>query len=175
MTCSVCLPTDMLIWRGVQMAADEKAAADAQALEAAELEAQQQAAAHVAIQAEEELAVSDYTATLREHMLREVMPSLCKILVGTVQQRPADAVGYVAQKLLEEADELDKQHEDPYDAPVYGEKAAMAAGKRERDAARAVAADAAAEAEAAARQALDDELREMLLHSMQKHESMMRS
>lgn len=119
--------------------------------------------------------VDQYTATLYEGLMRTVMPCLCSALAEVAKERPKDPIGFVARHLLKQADEQDRQYADPYAAPVYTERKEQWAAKAERKAAREAERTAKAERERVQRIKADEELRTMLIASVQKHQSMLRS
>jgi hypothetical protein len=163
------------MWHCRRLQAAVEAQAEARAKAAARAERLDAHAAAAAAAHEEERLVEGYAAMLRERVAHEVMPSVCKALIEIVAQRPEDPIGCLSRRLLEEADKMDRLQVDPYDAPVYGEKRHLVAAHEAREAARASAREAKAQAEEAERRELDEKLRAMLLQSVQKHESMMRS
>lgn len=141
-------------------------------------------AAHMALQEramtttwqQEQAHVLDaYAATLQEQMMQEVVPSLCKVLIDLARARPVDALSFLSRRLLEEADRLDTEHIDPYAAPLYAERRELVAAKLRRNSEREEARASKMEREAAARSAADAKLRTLLIQSVQKHQSMMRS
>jgi hypothetical protein len=137
--------------------------------------AKQQQEVHDAEAEEDQKLMKQYTTTLYESMMRTVMPSLCCALAEVVKERPKDPVGFVARHLLKLADEQDSQHADPYSAPVYAERRELLVAKAAREAAREEERHAKAAREAAQRIKADEELRAMLIASVQKHQSMLRS
>jgi ribosomal protein L25 (general stress protein Ctc) len=152
----------------------EAKAAEAVAERNAHITQQEQAIAAAARQQEETL-INDLAMTLREQMMHEVMPSVSSVLLELVRVRPPDPIGFLSQRLLAHADLQDSEHTDPYDAPIYGQRRELVAGKLQREEERARAWALKADREAVAKAEADKQLRTMLIQSVQKHESMMRT
>lgn len=120
-------------------------------------------------------AVSKMKDTMRSALMREVMPALSEGLLSLVEQRPADVLEYLSSFLLRWADEKEQAHVDPYDAPIYQERIRLVSEKEEREQQRKIDKAAKIEREKAARITADDSLHELLVESIRKHESMLRS
>lgn len=120
-------------------------------------------------------AVSKYKQTMRQSLTREVLPAVVAALVALAEERPVDALSFVSKFLLRWADDRDLAREDPYDAPIYAERRQMNYEKAQREQERKEAFAAKMQREKDARAAADASLHEMLLDSMRKHESMLRS
>jgi Dpy-30 motif len=119
-------------------------------------------------------AVSKLKDTMQKALMREVLPALSEGLLTLVEERPADPLEHLSAFLLRWADEQDKAHADPYDAPIYQERIQLNEAKAERERQRAEARAAKAEREKAARIKADDALLEMLVEAKRKHQSMLR-
>eukprot|EP00892_Ulva_mutabilis_P009907 jgi/Ulvmu1/7289/UM035_0077.1 len=116
-----------------------------------------------------------YKTTMKRALMHEVMPAVTAGLVALVEQRPLDAALFLSDFLLRWAGEQDAAKVDPYDAPIYDERRNRVTEKARREKDRANASIAKAGREKEARDTADTNLREMLLESMRKHASMLRS
>jgi hypothetical protein len=116
--------------------------------------------------------VACYKQTMRKSLMREVMPAVVASLIALAEERPLEPLAFMSDFLLQWSDEKDQARQDPYDAHIYAERRQMNHEKAED---RKVAIEAKLKREKDARAAADTFLREMLLDSMRKHESMLRS
>jgi hypothetical protein len=119
-------------------------------------------------------ALSKLKDTMQSALMREVLPAVSEGLLSLVEARPADPVDYLSSFLLNWADEQDRKHTDPYDAPIYQERIRLNEEKAERKRQQAEAQAAKMEREKAARIKADDELLDMLVEAKRKHQAMLR-
>ena len=120
-------------------------------------------------------AIAGMQQTMRSALMREVMPAVSEALISLVEERPEDPLDYVSKFLLNWADEQEKARVDPYDAPIYQERIQLNSEKQIREQQRHEAKIANEKREKEARIAHDHDLHEMLVESLRKHESMLRS
>jgi Dpy-30 motif len=112
---------------------------------------------------------------LRKKVLSDILPSVVPAMMALAGTRPEDPVLFLAEQLLAAADEQDAHTIDPYDAPIYAERRHLVAKDIQRAAESKAAAAAKAEREAIARLETESRLTAMLVESMTRHESMLRS
>lgn len=113
--------------------------------------------------------------TMRSALMREVMPAVSEGIISLVEERPEDPLDFLSKFLLNWADEQENARADPYDAPIYTERIQLNSEKKVREQQRHEAKIAKMQREKEARIAHDHALHEMLIESLRKHESMLRS
>jgi hypothetical protein len=112
---------------------------------------------------------------VRKLVLSDILPSVVPAIVAVADTRPDNAVQFLAEQLLAAADEQDAHTVDPYVAPIYTERRKEVAKDNLRASELKAAADAKAEREAIAKLEAEKSLTAMLVDSMTRHESMLRS
>lgn len=116
-----------------------------------------------------------YKATMRRALVHEVMPAMAAALIALVDRRPHDPVQFLSEFLIKRSDDQVSARVDPYDAPIYAERRRLVAEKAWRDEDRTNASIEKLQREKQARKLADAFLHEMLLDSVRKHTSMLRS
>lgn len=119
--------------------------------------------------------IAQFQATMKRALMHEVMPAVSAGLVALVEERPSDSIQFLSDFLIKWSDDQVSARVDPYDAPIYAERSKLVAEKTTREEGRANASVAKRQREKAARAEADANLHNMLVDSMRKHVSMLRS
>lgn len=82
---------------------------------------------------------------LKTYLLSEIIPLISKLLIQACESRPEDAVQFIAEHLMEEADKQDNSIVDPYDSEIYLVQEQKIADKAAREEERRLEAIAKAE------------------------------
>lgn len=116
-----------------------------------------------------------YKATMKRSLMHQVMPAITEALVAMVDERPHNVADFLSKFLIKWSDDQAAARVDPYEAPIYEERRLLVGEKARRDDERTNASIAKAQRETEAREVADASLHELLLDSMRKHASMLRS
>lgn len=82
---------------------------------------------------------------LKTYLLSEIIPLISNLLIQACESRPEDAVEFIAQHLIDEAEKQDNDIVDPYDSEIYTVQEEKIAAKAAREEQRRLEAIAKAE------------------------------